>query len=117
MPFVILMRRRHLDNTTFFVFPKRVILKREDNIYIASTFSRAQNTKLSYDAPVCMESDCMFVRGTASLNFRIWLILTLGFLTTLQNSGFSGDGDEVWTESPSSWPSSWEIRHFIKCYL
>jgi hypothetical protein len=30
--FVILMRRRHLDNTTFFMFPKRVILKRENNI-------------------------------------------------------------------------------------
>ena len=27
-PFVILMRRRHLDNTIFFVFLKRVILKR-----------------------------------------------------------------------------------------
>ena len=84
--------------------------------YIASTFSRAQNTKLSHDAPVCVESDCMFVLGTASLNFRIWLILTLGFLTTLQNPGFLGD-DEVWTEPPSSWPSSWKIRRFIKCYL
>ena len=31
MPFVILMRRRHLNNTTFFVFPKRVILKKENN--------------------------------------------------------------------------------------
>ena len=31
MTFVILMRRRHLDNTTFFVFPKCVILKRENN--------------------------------------------------------------------------------------
>jgi hypothetical protein len=31
MSFVILMRRRHLDNTTFFVFPKHVILKRENN--------------------------------------------------------------------------------------
>ena len=30
--FVILMRRRHLNNTTFCVFPKRVILKRENNI-------------------------------------------------------------------------------------
>jgi hypothetical protein len=30
--FVMLMRRQHLDNTTFFfVFPKRVILKRENN--------------------------------------------------------------------------------------
>ena len=26
-----LMRRRHLDNTTFCVFPKRVTLKRETN--------------------------------------------------------------------------------------
>ena len=30
-PFDILTRRRHLDNTTFFVFPKRVILKREND--------------------------------------------------------------------------------------
>jgi hypothetical protein len=31
MPFVILTRRRHLDNTTFFAFPKGVILKRENS--------------------------------------------------------------------------------------
>ena len=30
-PFVKLMRRRHLDNTTFSVFPKRVVLKRKNN--------------------------------------------------------------------------------------
>jgi hypothetical protein len=30
-PFVILMREWHLNNTTPFVFPKRVILKRENN--------------------------------------------------------------------------------------
>ena len=35
MPSVILMRRRHLDNTTSFVFPKCVILKRENNILVA----------------------------------------------------------------------------------
>jgi hypothetical protein len=33
MQLVILMRREHLDNTNFFVFPKRVILKRENNWY------------------------------------------------------------------------------------
>ena len=32
-PFVILTRRRHLDNATFIVFPKHVILKRENIIY------------------------------------------------------------------------------------
>ena len=31
MPFVIILRGRHLDNTTFFVFPKSVTLKRENN--------------------------------------------------------------------------------------
>ena len=29
-PFVLLSRRRHLDNTTFLAFPKRVMLKREN---------------------------------------------------------------------------------------
>jgi hypothetical protein len=33
MPFVILMRRQHLDNTIFFVFHKLVILKRENKLY------------------------------------------------------------------------------------
>jgi hypothetical protein len=31
MPFVILLRRRQLDNTTFFAFSKRVVLKRENS--------------------------------------------------------------------------------------
>ena len=31
-PFAILMRRWYLDNTTFIVFPKRVIIKREKSI-------------------------------------------------------------------------------------
>ena len=31
MPFVILMSRRHLDKTTLLMFPKRVILKRENS--------------------------------------------------------------------------------------
>ena len=31
-PFVILTRKRHLDNTIFFAFPKGVILKRENSI-------------------------------------------------------------------------------------
>jgi hypothetical protein len=35
MSFVILMRRRHLDNTTLFVFPKCVILKREKSVVLS----------------------------------------------------------------------------------
>ena len=31
MPIVILIRKQHLDTITFFVFPKHVILKRENN--------------------------------------------------------------------------------------
>ena len=31
------MRRRHLDDTTFIVFPKRVILKRENSIMLVAT--------------------------------------------------------------------------------
>jgi hypothetical protein len=34
MPFGILMRRQHLDNTIFCVFPKCVILKRENNLHV-----------------------------------------------------------------------------------
>ena len=44
-PFVILTRRRHLDNKTFFVFLKHVILKRENNTYdCASPIWRNYNT-------------------------------------------------------------------------
>ena len=37
MPFVILTRRWHLDNTTFFAFPKHVILKREMSNIMSTT--------------------------------------------------------------------------------
>ena len=49
MSFVILLRRRHLDNTTFFVFLESVILKGENNS--AKTSLRKKITYSSWSSP------------------------------------------------------------------
>ena len=75
-PIVILMRRQHLDNTTSFcVFPKCVILKREKSREMCKCASKIDASSV-YGAPAVMTK-----RGVdfPSFSCGLCLIKSLGF--------------------------------------
>ena len=70
MPPVIFMRRRHLDNTTFCVFPKHVILKRENNNYSTLLFYIILNSPyISISTPYTCSTLLFYIQPT--FNFPI----------------------------------------------
>ena len=69
MPFVMSMRRQHLDNTTFFVFPKRVILKRENTVTQAQQLIHCQEVPATcinkcYCSPISINLVGLVIRAS-----------------------------------------------------